>query len=111
MNHGHVKPREFWIDIDDIGFMEAYSYELKNNCNTLHVVEHSAYQAALDEIEKLRTEIEFVKQYLNPKDTSFRQMIDAFKVLPEDKQDKLIALSKSLADLQESEARFPKGEK
>jgi hypothetical protein len=51
------------------------------------------------EIEKLKLEVEFTREYLNPKDTSFRDMMDTFRTLPDDKKDKLIALSKSLADL------------
>ena len=49
------------------------------------------------ENERLKSELAFVQAYLNPKDTSFRQMIDSFKLLPKDKQDKLIDLSRALA--------------
>ncbi|GEM_PF-5322901 len=52
------------------------------------------------EIERLKTELAFTKEYLNPADTSFREMIDAFRVLPKEKQDKLIELSKALVGVQ-----------
>ncbi len=51
-------------------------------------------------LEKAELEVKFVKEYLNPADTSFKQMIDAFRSLPKEKQDKLINLSQSLADFE-----------
>lgn len=51
-------------------------------------------------LEKAELEVKFVKEYLNPADTSFKQMIDAFRVLPKEKQDKLINLSQSLVDFE-----------
>lgn len=50
---------------------------------------------------KEKTKCEFVIEYLNPADTSFRKMIDTFRNLPKDQQDKLIDLTKSLAALSE----------
>ena len=52
------------------------------------------------EIQRLREEIAFIKEYLNPADTSFRQMIDAFRVLTKEEQEKMVNLCKSLVDLQ-----------
>lgn len=61
-------------------------------------------QAAVDrlksKLEKAELEVKFMKEYLNPADASFKQMIDAFRVLPKEKQDKLINLSQSLVDLE-----------
>lgn len=61
------------------------------------------YQKAVEDAEKYKSERDFIKEYLNPADLSFRYMIDAFKVLPVEKQDKLIALAKSLSELGEKE--------
>ena len=63
------------------------------------VVPKSDYDKLKEENQRLRGEVEFVKQYLNPADTSFRQMIDTFKCLPKEKQEKLIDLSRSLVNL------------
>ena len=51
-------------------------------------------------LEKAELEVKFVKEYLNPADTSFKQMIDTFRILPKEKQDKLIKLSQSLVDFE-----------
>lgn len=61
------------------------------------------YQKAVEDADKYKAERDFIKEYLNPADLSFRYMIDAFRVLPVEKQDKLIALAKSLAELGEKE--------
>lgn len=60
----------------------------------------SAVDRLKSKLEKAELEVKFVKEYLNPADTSFKQMIDAFRVLPKEKQDKLINLSQSLVDLE-----------
>lgn len=48
-------------------------------------------------VEKLELEKAFIIEYLNPKDLSFRYMIDNFMKLDEDQKSKLINLSESLA--------------
>ena len=45
---------------------------------------------------------EFVIEYTNPKDTSFRQMMDTFKTLSDDKKQKLINLAKALDEVSAS---------
>ena len=64
----------------------------------------NAAEAKVDELksklEKAELEVKFVKEYLNPADTSFKQMIDTFRILPKEKQDKLIKLSQSLVDFE-----------
>ena len=46
-----------------------------------------------------RLEKQFIIEYLNPADTSFRQMMNDFAALPKSSKQKLIDLSKSLAEL------------
>lgn len=55
-------------------------------------------------IAQLESERDFAIEYLNPADTSFRQMIDTFRTLSKDQQDKLIDLSRSLKALTEKES-------
>lgn len=71
----------------------------------------------LDEIEALREKLrvaelqrDFVIQYLNPSDTSFKTMMDTFKKLPSDKKNKLINLAGSLANLAETNPKSEAGE-
>lgn len=42
---------------------------------------------------------EFVIAYTDPKDTSFRQMMDTFSTLSDDKKQKMTALCKALSDV------------
>jgi hypothetical protein len=53
-------------------------------------------------VEELQLELEFTKAYLNPADTSFRNMMDTFHELSAEQKDKLIDLSRSLARLAEA---------
>lgn len=50
----------------------------------------------IEENARLRDEAAFIQEYLNPKDTSFKTMVDSFKLLSKEKQGKLIDLSRSL---------------
>ena len=56
-------------------------------------------EALKQKIETLETQLAFVMSYLDPKDTSFRQMIDIFCSMPARKKAKLADLSMSLADI------------
>jgi hypothetical protein len=51
--------------------------------------------------ERLKLELDFVKLYFNPADTSFRNMMDSFHQLTITQKEKLIDLSRSLASLSE----------
>jgi hypothetical protein len=53
-------------------------------------------------VEELQLELDFTKAYLNPADTSFRDMMDTFHELSAEQKDKLIDLSRSLARLAEA---------
>lgn len=53
----------------------------------------------LEENKRLREQIEFTKEYLNPADTSFRKMVHDFKSLSKNDQMKLIQLSPALKAL------------
>ncbi len=57
------------------------------------------YEALTAKCAELEMQLEFTKKYLNPEDTSFREMMNTFKELPNDKKDKLIDLARSLAEL------------
>lgn len=59
----------------------------------------SELSAARAEVERVKLERDFIKQYLNHADTSFRDMVDGFMELDKETQSKLINLSQSLADL------------
>lgn len=61
----------------------------------------SAVALLLPRLEEAELKAKFIEQYLNPADTSFRQMIDTFKSLSEDKKEKLINLTKSLVNMNE----------
>lgn len=61
----------------------------------------SAVALLLPRLEEAKLKAKFIEQYLNPADTSFRQMIDTFKSLSEDKKEKLINLTKSLVNMNE----------
>ena len=54
-------------------------------------------------VEHTELELEFTKKYLDPADTSFRQMIDSFAELSEDDKEKLINLAESLVALRGEE--------
>lgn len=56
-------------------------------------------EAAKSEISALREQLAFTKEYLNPKDTSFRQMVDNFMTLSNEDKDKIIDLSRAMAAL------------
>lgn len=51
---------------------------------------------------KEKAQKEFVIAYLNPADTSFRQMIDNFNSLSDEKKKKIMKLAESLADISQS---------
>jgi hypothetical protein len=53
-------------------------------------------------LEKCILERDFILEYLNPSDTSFRNMMDDFRQLSKDQKNKLIGLSRSLAAIAES---------
>ena len=55
------------------------------------------------EVERLETQLEFMKEYFNPADTRFRTMIDSFKTLSKENQIKLIDLSKALLAIKEAD--------
>ncbi len=61
------------------------------------------YDYRQEEIDELKQQLEFTKQYFNPKDTSFQQMIDAFMVLSDEKKNQLIELSQLLLKIKEDE--------
>lgn len=62
----------------------------------------SDYDKLKEENQRLKDELSFTKQYLNPADTSFRQMADSFRDLPRDSQNKLISLCKVLVGMNEN---------
>ncbi len=53
------------------------------------------------ENERLKLQVDFLKKYYNPQDTSFRAMMETFATLEPEQKDKLINLSKSLAEMKE----------
>lgn len=53
-------------------------------------------------IAKLELKLDFTKHYLNPVDTSFRQMIETFRSLSAEQKDSLIDLAGALLKVQES---------
>ena len=57
------------------------------------------YEAKAKECEDLKIRIDFIKAYLNPADTSFRQMIDSFLELSDEDQQKIIELTRALANV------------
>jgi hypothetical protein len=66
------------------------------------LTESSVVKELKKENEELKLQLEFTKQYLNPADTSFRVMMEAFHELSSEQKDKLIDLSRSLANLAEA---------
>lgn len=122
MNHGHVKPRVWTLHLLDGYFVEGISLTTKN---TQSVVEHSAYQAALDEIEKLRERVEnaiyyqekaknFISHYEDC-DALTNPDFDSDGVSCECGMDSFahsnyLSIEFSKIVLRKSEARFPKGE-
>lgn len=63
------------------------------------LVDKADYDKLKTENEKLKLQLEFTAQYLNPADTSFRTMIDNFNGLSDVQKEKITNLAKSLADL------------
>lgn len=61
----------------------------------LKVIEYSAY-------ESMKLQKDFILAYLNPKDTSFKNMILDFVSLDKLKQDRLIDLTECLLKIQEA---------
>lgn len=55
------------------------------------------------ELDKVKLQLTFVQEYLNPSDTSFRTMIDTFQTLDPSDKDKMIELSKALAAFYEAD--------
>lgn len=134
MNHGHVKPREFWtrhnnsdstMSIYRDGRFVAAIENTTASCDLFYQMNRD-YQAALDEIEKLRERVEnaiyyqekaknFISHYedcdalTNPDfysdGVSCECGMDSFA------HDNYLSIEFSKAVLKESEARFPKEEK
>lgn len=100
------EPREFWSNWMS---MDESLDEAKDNWPRAEwedircFVEKSAYGKLQARVAELETQLEFTKKYLNPADTSFRQMIDAFRSLSKENQEKLIDLSRSLLALKGAE--------
>lgn len=100
------EPREFWIDdflSDKADFVTCVSRAPKTHF--IHVIEKSAYDALEARCKKLEEEKAFIIAYTKPADTSFRDMMDTFSKLPEDKRNKLIDLTRSLAALAQDEVK------
>lgn len=76
---------------------------------TLEEMGLPSFSGMQKEIEELRTKLEratlerdFIKEYLNPRDLSFQNMMDAFMEMSPDQKEKMIDLSRSLAALAET---------
>jgi hypothetical protein len=99
-----VKAKEFWIDDRDNGDGYVVHEEEPTHvqCEVVHVISYDSYAALQKENEELKLQLEFTKQYFNPEDTSFKNMMDGFRELSDDQKNKLIDLSRSLARLAEA---------
>lgn len=83
---GQINGRKCFVAL---GFDAPLKYsELRNDYDKLKA-----------ENEKLKLQLEFTKQYLNPADTSFRGMIDTFNQLSDEQKEKITNLAKALVAL------------
>ncbi len=98
--------RSFWIN-PKTGYITEKSPEHDSKWqkrsgvifDRIHVIEMKYAEHLEAKCAELEMQLEFTKKYLNPEDTSFREMMNTFKELPEDKKMKLINLASSLAAL------------
>lgn len=61
-----------------------------------------AVKLCRDEIDKLQTQIEFLKQYYNPEDTSVKTMVETFVTLSDEQKQALINLTESLRKMKDA---------
>jgi len=115
------KPREFWISNNGGNYVVDFDEpNYVGNKWTVHLIEKSAYEileAKLSayehetetvaelrtKLDKVTLELEFTREYLNPEDTSFRQMCDTFATFTPMQKNKLIDLVSALKNLNEVE--------
>lgn len=58
------KPREFWVYKDEVALVVREARNPNAVIEEVHVIEYSAYQSALDEIDKLKRELCDMKDQL-----------------------------------------------
>lgn len=61
------------------------------------------YAFAKQEVEDAKLQVEFLKQYFNGADTSFKEMVEAFHNMSDDDKQKLIELTQALAKFKEKD--------
>ena len=126
MNHGHVKPRTWEIMYDKVRGGDEFIHGESTKDKWVNVVELSAYQAALDEIEKLRERVENAIYYQEKAKNFISHYEDCDAITNPDfdsdgvscecgmdsfAHDNYLSIEFSKIVLQKSEARFPKEEK
>ena len=102
-------PLEFWLydngEVPFLAFCDKVTMDEETNGRQIdqyRVIEFSSYAALKKENENLRDKVGFLMRYYDPADTSFREMILAFKDLSEEAKHGLVDLSKALANLSRS---------
>jgi Zn-finger nucleic acid-binding protein len=81
------------------GYDESKNEKVYQNERNLE----AALAKANKEVERLKAEVELLKAYYNPKDMSFKKMMDTFVTLSEAEKEKIIDLTQALNALSEVE--------